>query len=138
MLHASSGARFAPKTLLGSCVANKSLTEHFNGYWSIDEQMRRSINGPHAAAAQTLVQTVLVVKHLADQTIDRRVGDRHIGLQRREIRRAHVHVVRISPSASRALEHEFDLESLNIISQQPKFRIPPDFREFLKSRLKGV
>ena len=106
MLHASGRARFAMKTLLRGLVAQESLAQNFYGDGSIDEQMRRAIDRAHTTAAEPLIQTVLTIEHVANHPIDRLFSDCHVRLQRREIRRAHVHVVRVSLAALWALEHK--------------------------------
>ena len=106
MLHASGRARFAMKTLLRRFVTQKSLAQNFDGNRSINQKVRRAIDRAHAAAAELLIQTVLTIEHVANHPIDRLFSDCHVRLQRREIRRAHVHVIRVSLAALWALEHK--------------------------------
>ena len=112
MLHATGGARFTAKALLCRLISHESLTENFQRDGTINQQMRRTIDSPHAATAQALVQTILAFKRSTYEWIDGNIRDRGVGLQRRVIARAHEHIIRKLPAASWALKHNYVLESL--------------------------
>ena len=63
-------------------VSDKSLAQHLDRNLPINKQVRRTIYRTHTAAAQALVETILVVEYLANQAIDRNVCERRVGLQR--------------------------------------------------------
>src|SRR6266404_969399 len=67
--------------------------------------MRGAIDSTHAATAERLFQAILPVEDPADERIDGPVRDCVVGPQRREVVRAHVHIVRKLPAASGALKH---------------------------------
>src|SRR6266571_2004975 len=119
MLHATGRARFATKTLLGCLIADKSLAQNFERDRTIDEQMRRAIDGAHAAAAEPFIQTVLTFKRATYERIDGNVGDGGIGLQRGKVTRTDEHIVGKLTAASWALKH-IDLigELRNIMTQK--------------------
>src|SRR5438128_715579 len=105
MLHATSRARFATKALLRGLIADKSLAQNFQRDRTIDQQMRRAIDGAHPAAAEAFIQTVFTFKRATYERIDGNVGDGGIGLQRGKVTRTDEHIVGKLPAASWALEH---------------------------------
>jgi hypothetical protein len=105
MLHATSGPRFATKSLLRSFVANEPLTENFDGNRTINQQVRGAVDRSHSATTKPFIQPVLLIENAVQQWIGGNIGNRSVGLERRLIGRTHEYVIGKTATASGTLEH---------------------------------
>jgi hypothetical protein len=91
--------------LLGSLVANESLAENFQRHGSVDEQVRRPIDGTHPTTAEPFVEPVLPIEHTTQKWIERNISNRGVGLQGSVVAGTDKHIVRKLPATSWALKH---------------------------------
>ena len=68
MVDGAGGARLLNEARLGRLVADQMPGEKLDGYCPLELEVRRSIEKPHPAGAQPLLEPV-VLKHAADERV---------------------------------------------------------------------
>jgi hypothetical protein len=111
VLQAPGGARLASEALLRRVVCDEARVQDLDGHGALDEQVRRAVDGAHAALAQTLVEAVLFVEDKPEERVrlvrrGRVAGHGRLGAERRPVHGADVRPRVELPETFRALEHK--------------------------------